>query len=77
MLSLDNTTASELPAAEWVGLLYLVAGPRCGSCSAASGRGASAIANPLQRFGQWLRPAAFIPLGVYLLQRCGRLARDR
>ena len=39
-------------------------------------RGASVIANP-QRFGQWLLPAAFIPLGVYILQRCGRLAATR
>jgi hypothetical protein len=32
---------------------------------------------PLQQFGHWLRPAAFIPLGVYLLQRRRLLARDR
>ena len=25
-------------------------------------------------FGQWLQPAAIILPGVYLLQRCGRLA---
>jgi hypothetical protein len=32
------------------------------------------IADPLQRFGWWLLPAAFILPGVYILQRRGRLA---
>jgi hypothetical protein len=32
------------------------------------------MAEPLQRFGQWLLPAAFILPGVDILQRCGRLA---
>jgi hypothetical protein len=42
--------------------------------SRASGRGASVIADSLQRFGRWLLPAAFILSDVYLLQRRGRLA---
>ena len=60
MLSLDNTTASELPAGEmgWAAGPYLVGVRICRSWSGASGRGASVIANPLQRFGHWLQPAA-------------------
>jgi hypothetical protein len=77
MLSVDSTTASELAAAEmgWAAWPYLVGGrvadPWVRSIRA---RRVGDRQPAAARFGRWLLAAAFIRLGVYLLQRCGLLA---
>jgi hypothetical protein len=75
-LSVDSTTASELPSTEigraaWP---YLVGGPDYRSRSAASGRVASVIANHCSGSAAGSCPRRSVLPGVYLLQRCGRLA---